>query len=153
MKCIPVIITCILLFSCGNSSTENTAGKSDTVTPVTPATPSVKPDTANVALMAIPNTRAIAMINHYKDKEVDPYRANARFANFNSDVLRLLFQNGSANAKFCFAAFLEDETRVEWRHHPTLIIQAMGGPQIAEPTYYLAEGICPPPSTCGVPFK
>src|SRR5215207_4340181 len=91
--------------------------------------------------------KAVKMIRHYKDLSVDWHRRWAKFSQFDPVKLHGIFGEGVQSARFYFAAYLGDEAKESWRNRPTIIIQVIT-PAKATPDYFLADDICPPPSSC-----
>lgn len=144
----PVIFFALFLvfLSCNNGSETGKSGD----------TTNASVDTAflnNTMYMPLVASEAKDFIKHFKDVEVDPYRAKAKFSDFDPGFLELLMKLEPEQVRFFYGAYLDDAKYGDKRNWPVLVLKVkFGGSSLynaAAPKYYIASKICPPPEgTC-----
>ena len=99
---------------------------------------------------SIPRTLALAMINHYRDTNVN-HAFNHIIKNFEltDAIVRKMNSNKVVASKFFTAAYLDSNPDTNLRNKPTIILQLKVETNSYSFYYYnINSGICPPPTDC-----
>lgn len=148
------LLICTFIFSCNDGADGEGSTREDTTRQIQDTTGTLDTTIVLQSFIELSKDRARVHRIHYANPLVNPQRGRAKFADMDMGVFSALFQNQNqevVSLRTYFAAFLNDDTVAIRRNHPTIIIGVKTKAKhatLVKETYYIASGICPPPSPC-----